>query len=285
MRGPVLVALFMVGGGCSSPKSGAIDRVAPERAAEPEVVEPAPPTEPDVLRPSPDDPVGERLKRHESYGKRWSQHNEEIVIRDFFEDRRDGFFVDVGAARARKMSTTYYLEKELGWRGLAIDAQDRWRAGYEEHRPNTKFLHVLVTDEPGEETFYRAKDKPTLSSIEERRAAKGGEYEAVKMRANTLDRLLDAEGVEKIDFLSMDIEDAEPAALAGFDIQRFAPELVCIEAHAPVREAILAYFTEHGYARIEVYRKYDRTKYHHKGIGELNWYFAPRDVVSERFGQ
>ena len=83
--------------------------------------------------------------------------------------------------------------------------------------------------------------------------------------AITLDDLLEQNGVEKIDFLSMDIEGHEPAALAGFDIERFAPELVCIEASGD-KEAILAYFAEHGYERIDRYLEFD----------VMNWYFKPR---------
>ena len=37
----------------------------------------------------------------------------------------------------------------------------------------------------------------------------------------TLTALLDREGIAHVDFVSMDIELAEPKALAGFDIERF----------------------------------------------------------------
>jgi hypothetical protein len=55
----------------------------------------------------------------------------------------------------------------------------------------------------------------------------------------------------------MDIELAEPAALAGFDIEKYHPALVCIELHKEVRQAILDYFTKHGYAILEKYRRLD----------------------------
>ena len=45
----------------------------------------------------------------------YSQHGEELIIRDFFQDRRDGVFLDVGAAWPVHYSNTYYLESELGW--------------------------------------------------------------------------------------------------------------------------------------------------------------------------
>ncbi len=73
----------------------------------------------------------------------------------------------------------------------------------------------------------------------------------------TLDELLEREQVARIDFLSMDIEGGEAKALAGFDIERYRPELVCIEV-APEHDVVVeSYFSERGYARIEKYRKYD----------------------------
>lgn len=92
------------------------------------------------------------------------------------------------------------------------------------------------------------------------------ELREVEVETITLDDLLDREGVERIDFLSMDIEQGEPAALAGFDIQRFGPRLVCIEAAPGVREAIQRYFDRNGYRRIESYLEHDAR----------NWCFTPR---------
>ena len=66
----------------------------------------------------------------------------------------------------------------------------------------------------------------------------------------TLNDLLVAEGIQKIDFLSMDIELHEPQALAGFDIKRFRPSLVCIEGLLPVRQQILDYFAANDYVLV-----------------------------------
>ncbi len=73
----------------------------------------------------------------------------------------------------------------------------------------------------------------------------------------TLDDLLAAEGVEHIDFLNMDIELWEPKALAGFDIERFHPALVCVEAHLEVRDDLLDYFARHGYVVVGRYLRAD----------------------------
>jgi FkbM family methyltransferase len=200
--------------------------------------------------------------------KLYSQFDEELIIRDFFQDRRGGFFLDIGASTPIANSTTYYLEKHLGWTGIGVDALYEHHLVWQLERPASEYLIHLVTDHAGSlEPFYRSRES-ALSSTQENRVFMGQEVgsERREVEAITIDKILDDRGIDKIDFLSMDIEESEPAALAGFDIERFRPELVCIEASPSVREPILAYFAEHGYERIERYLERD----------EINWYFRPR---------
>ena len=195
----------------------------------------------------------------------------EPIIRHFFRDRRGGFFVDVGAAHYRNGNNTYYLEQQLGWSGIAIDALEKWGPEYAEHRPRTKFFAYIVTDHAGtEDPFFHISGDIGSTAIPERadrikQIAPATEVQEVLVPTITLNDLLDLEGVTRIDLLAMDIEQGEPRALAGFDIQRFAPTLVCIEHLPEVQDAILAYFREHGYRRIDRYLEYDGA----------NWYFTP----------
>ena len=69
----------------------------------------------------------------------------------------------------------------------------------------------------------------------------------------TLDDLLAESHVSKIDFMSIDVELAEPKVLAGFDIERAKPAFVCIEGHPEVRQQILDYFAKHRYVLVGKY--------------------------------
>jgi hypothetical protein len=60
----------------------------------------------------------------------------------------------------------------------------------------------------------------------------------------------------------MDIELSEPQALAGFDIDRFRPSLVGIEAHLDVRQQILNCFAEHDYVIVGAYLRADTENLH-----------------------
>ena len=208
--------------------------------------------------------------------KLYSQHDEELIIRDFFNDRNGGMFVDVGCAHYMEMSTTCYLEKHLGWYGIAVDALSEYAADYTQNRPNTKFFNFIVTDRSGcIEPFYRLINAPGLSSDNKNSTREAAEYFQVSKECQVMDvptitltELLEKNGISKIDFLSLDIQGGELKALSGFNIRRFKPELVCVEVPPGFSGKILKYFTKHGYERVDKYLKYDN----------INWYFKPKDL-------
>src|SRR4051812_40094046 len=76
----------------------------------------------------------------------YSQYDEELLVRDFFEDMRDGFFVDIGAGNWRDMNMTLFLEERRGWHGIAVDANPSFARAYEENRHGTKFFAFFVGD-------------------------------------------------------------------------------------------------------------------------------------------
>jgi FkbM family methyltransferase len=199
----------------------------------------------------------------------WSQGFEELVIRDFFADRKAGFFVDVGCFLPREGSTTCYLEEELQWTGIGIDVIAEYGKTWGKHRPKTKFLAYAVSDVDGEKMslhiggIIASLDRETVDSFIEERG-KTWDVREIEVTTMTLNTLLEQNDVEKVDFLSIDIEGAEPAALKGFDIQRYKPDLCCVEGRK--RSEVMEYFVSNGYELIEKYQKADK----------VNLYFRPK---------
>lgn len=201
---------------------------------------------------------------------RYSQFAEEWIIRDFFQDRRGGVFLDVGANHYQKFSTTYYLERHLGWSGIAVEPLREFEADYRAHRPNTRFMPFFVSDASNQAARMYVLDRDKLvtsgeKQFTERYVRAGENPKEVVAPTITLNDLLTSERVTAIDFLSMDIELWEPKALAGFDIAKYRPALVCIETHDEVRQQIFDYFARHGYVVVGKYLHAD----------DHNVYFAP----------
>jgi len=257
-------------GGCVCPGSAptAQPHTAPGRippAARPPLDNPSPGIDAESL---------EWLKRlHDWYypGPN-TQGFEEIFIRDFFRDKPGGVFVDIGASHYRVRSTTYYLEMHLGWSGLAVDALAEYADAYEKHRKKTKFCAVYVGDKTDAEVDFNViKSNKRLSSSSDAVGKEHvGDVETIKVKTITMNDLLAANGITRFDLLSMDIELAEPAALRGFDIDRYKPMLVVIESHDEVDKEIKTYFTAHRYSAIEPYSRLD----------PLNDYYVPAEQVA-----
>lgn len=200
--------------------------------------------------------------------KRYSHLDEELVIRDFFQDRRDGFFVDIGCAYPKKSSNTFYLEKHLGWTGVGVDGVPEYAAGWAKYRPGSTFENYLVTAEAGGEgTFYQGAVRG-LSTAEKDVAAARTTVREIQVPRTTLDALLEKHEVARVDLVSIDVEGHHEEVLAGFDLQRWKPDLVVIE-----EEGFYAvpWFRARGYEPIVRYRERDI----------VNWYFAPKERAAE----
>jgi hypothetical protein len=198
-----------------------------------------------------------------------SEHAEEWLVRDFFQDKRNGVFLDVGSSHYKTYSNTYNLEQTLGWSGIAIDAQAEYAADYLKYRPRTRFVALFVSDHsdgveslfvPGRNRLVASSDK----SFSDRYDSSGVER---KVHTTTLNDVLEKGAVPNLDFLTMDIELGEPKALAGLDIEKYRPRLVCVEAHPQVRQQLLDYFALHRYRLVGRYLRAD----------PYNLWFAPME--------
>jgi FkbM family methyltransferase len=189
---------------------------------------------------------------------RSSEHFEEWLIRDFFQDRREGVFLDVGANHYKNYSNTYFLEASLGWSGVAVDALEEFAAGYAANRPKTRYVAMYASDVADSSVRFFVSDNALVSSSDPEFTKRyGASGKPREVPTTTLNAVLEQAGIDHIDLLSMDIELAEPKALAGFDIRRFRPALVCIEAHPEVRQQILDYFASNGYTIVGKYLRAD----------------------------
>jgi Methyltransferase FkbM domain len=213
-----------------------------------------------------DEDVLARVKHRYGLSK-YSQGPEEWLIRDYFNDKQGGVFLDVGAYDARKWSNTYRLERDLRWSGVAVDAIAEFSAGYREFRPRTQFVVAFVGDrDVGTEVLHVNPEDAATSSVNDAFTRLfTSKTVARNVQVRTLDAIAADTGLRGIDLLSMDIELGEPVALAHFTIDRYRPRLAVVEAHGRTRQAILDYFARAQYVVVGRYLQADRQ----------NLYFAP----------
>jgi hypothetical protein len=132
-----------------------------------------------------------------------SSNLEEWIVRDFFQDKRGGVFVDVGANHHQERSNTYYLETALGWSGVAIEPLAQFAEGYKRFRPRTTFVPLFVSDVSDHDAILYVPTEGGNNRVASQNRAFtesfGVAAEPTHVRTKTLDNVLDRRGIRAVD--------------------------------------------------------------------------------------
>lgn len=157
------------------------------------------------------------------------------LVRDFFGGR-PGVFVEVGANDPKYCSQTYHLER-IGWTGILVEPLPHLAERLKRERRARVFAVACGAPEHhgaampmmvGGTAGGLSTLCDTMRETGMDRASAGADR-IIQVPVRTLDSILDEAGVERIDFLSIDVEGFEIEVLKGFDLRRYRPRLVLIE--------------------------------------------------------
>ena len=160
--------------------------------------------------------------------------NEDTAILDYFKDKKNGFYVDVGCYHPIHRNNTYLLYKK-NWRGINIDVSQFSVELFDYLRPDDLNYNCAVSNKNEKVKLFFQKELSQLSTIENDQAKKvfQGNIKEKEIQAFTLDEILNRDKYRnvKIDFLNIDVEGADFKVLNGLSFQKFNPELICVEIH------------------------------------------------------
>ena len=164
-----------------------------------------------------------------------------------------GTFLEAGAHDGYTQSNTYFLERHRGWTGILIEPVPELRDKCIRRRPGSKVLgYALVGPEmDGMEVEIHFGD--LTSNLQTREHAEGGLRNAgragysVRVPAITLNSVLTEYAERTLDIIILDLEGAEPDALAGLDLEEHGPRYLLVEAlesglHARLDGILDAYY-------------------------------------------
>jgi hypothetical protein len=156
----------------------------------------------------------------------YSEYGEDAWIAKHLTLPERGFYVDIGAMRPDVNSNTAFL-RDRGWSGLAIDGHpdcSRWWKGVP-----ARYLTAVLAEAPRELTFgYGPVAHGAESRVLEPVANVAG-WQTERRFAISLPRLLEDQDVDRIDFLSIDIEGKEFDVFQPLDLQRFKIPVIVAE--------------------------------------------------------
>jgi FkbM family methyltransferase len=172
----------------------------------------------------------------------YSQNREDILLARAFPQDYVGFYVDVGAWLPDTDSVTK-LFYDRGWSGLNVEPGRHAFSELVRQRTRDINLPVAVAENAGEATFYEYNEafagRSTLDGeLAGQYGEEGFEAESYTVTVTTLSDIFEEHvGERVVDFLKIDVEGNEEAALRGADFTRFRPRIVIVEATEPGNSA------------------------------------------------
>jgi FkbM family methyltransferase len=169
--------------------------------------------------------------------KCYSQNGEDIIALRYFDYHgpSKGIYVDIGCFHPKHDSNTYQLYKR-GWRGINIDA-DKFKIDvFKLTRPRDVNLCVAVSSQRGSAEFFFQPDSLYGSmggldadAIRAESAEIGRRIEKRIVQTMPLNDILAENSIDKVDFLSIDIEGHEAAVLREFNFSKYPIPLIAVE--------------------------------------------------------
>lgn len=138
-----------------------------------------------------------------------SQVGQDLWVLEILNNKKNGFFIDIGAYDGAFLSNSIMLERDFGWNGLAIEADP---IQYNIMLGNRKCncINKAITNYNGYCNFYQDPLSGKISN------------NGIKIEAITLTELFKQYDVPKIiDYISLDIEGSEYDALLGFPFNEY----------------------------------------------------------------
>ena len=174
-----------------------------------------------------------KIFRNSSKNEHLGEFGEDIFIRRFFKNTRNGFYVDIGCYHPIKGSLTYYLFKK-GWNGLNIDLSKVSIDLFKIARPKDYNVNAAITDFDGDTIYYEngvINQQNSLISNDQKKQ--------IKIKAYKLETLLINLNITNVDFLNIDVEGNDFKVISNFNFSKFRPKLISIEQNIYNSEELL----------------------------------------------
>ena len=166
----------------------------------------------------------------------FSQFGEDIVLSTFI-DKKNGFYVDVGAHHPYRFSNTYFYYRK-GWGGINIDAKPGSMSLFRKKRSLDINLEIGISTKKGEAMFHTFKESAynTFSNKLAESYIKGGAdlIGCISVPTEPLENILDAHMPKDtaIDFISIDVEGMDLEVLESNNWSKYQPRHILVETQS-----------------------------------------------------
>lgn len=184
----------------------------------------------------------------------YSQIGQDIDVLNFYKNKTNGFFVEIGASDGIHISNTYLLEKNYNWKGICVEPIPKNYEALCKNRPNSFCCDMAIYSESHKSVVFDVADCDLLSGISDfidchKQTVDAKKTQIVVMTLTLNDLLEKYNSPLFIDYLSLDTEGSELEILKAFDFNKYTFGLIDVEHNyeEPKRTEIRTLLTSNGY--------------------------------------
>ena len=200
-----------------------------------------------------DVPLNDFFKRFELSK---SQSLQDLVVLSMLDFKKEGYFVEFGAADGIFLSNTFLLEKYEKWNGILSEPSKKQNQFLKSNR-NCNVDEKCVWSKSGKSIEFSEAKLTHLSTI--KKYKKFDAHKKLRKEINNYfvetisleDMLIKFNAPKHIDFISIDTEGSEYEILKDFDFSNYSFSILLIEHNfTSLRDQIYDLLTKNGYHRV-----------------------------------
>jgi FkbM family methyltransferase len=190
----------------------------------------------------------------------YSQLQQDLNVIKFYNEKKDGFFIEIGANNGISISNTYLLEKQYNWKGICCEPNPTVFEKLIVNRPNSICCNEAIYDISNKYVTFELKNNNFLSGISNHIVEtkkfifnQKTKNKLVQVKTISLLDLLNKYNCPKfIEYMSIDTEGSELEIIKNFDFNKYTFGLIDIEHNyiEPRRTQIRNLLLSNGYIYI-----------------------------------
>ena len=152
----------------------------------------------------------------------------DMLADDFFKNKKNGIYIDVGSHQPFLNNNTYRLYKR-GWVGINIDLDFNSIDMFNFFRKKDVNIQTAISNKEEERDLFFFHNRSAINTLSVASGSNSKEIKKIKTRSlnDVIENSIFKD--KKIDFVSIDVEGFELNVLKGFDLNKYKPDLIMIE--------------------------------------------------------
>jgi hypothetical protein len=171
----------------------------------------------------------------------FSQYRQDEIVSRLLHNKRNGFFIDLAANDAVRISNTYSLETHFDWKGICLEPNPVYWNGLS-YRKCHVAAAVVGTKSMDEVTFKFPKDKGPKGGIVGNGFDNKNSNSAEGQRKFTIqlsEVLRRFHAPRVIDYISLDVEGAEDLVMSAFPFSEYRFNILTVERPSTTLASLL----------------------------------------------